>query len=126
MPHKPAGCRIEPPVSVPMDKGAIDAAIAAAEPPLDPPGIRVVSQGLRVGKKAEFSFEPPIANSSMFVLPISTASAAFSLAMTVASYGGRKFSSIFEPHVVGSPAVQSTSLIATGRPASLPTGCLAI
>ena len=29
-----------------------------------------------------------MANSSMFVLPISTASAAFSRAMTVASYGG--------------------------------------
>ena len=47
--------------------------------------MRVRSQGLRVGKKAEFSFEPPMANSSMFVLPISTASAALSLATTVAS-----------------------------------------
>ena len=41
--------------------------------------------------------------------------------MTVASYGGRKFSSIREAQVVGSPAVQSRSLIATGKPASRPS-----
>ena len=58
---------------------------AAAEPPLEPPGTRDRSHGLCVGKKAEFSFDPPMANSSMFVRPISTASAAFSLATTVAS-----------------------------------------
>ena len=85
MPHRPAGQRIEPPVSVPSESGAIRAATQAAAPPLEPPGIRDKSQGFRVGKKAEFSFDPPIANSSMFVLPISTASAALSLAMTVAS-----------------------------------------
>ena len=85
MPQSPAGARIEPPVSLPTASGAIRAATHAAEPPLDPPGIRDRSQGLCVGKKAEFSFDPPIANSSMFVRPISTASAAFSRAMTVAS-----------------------------------------
>ena len=74
-----------------------------------------------MGKKAEFSFEPPIANSSMFVLPISTASAAFSRAITVASYGGRKFSSIRDAQVVDSPCVQRTSLIATGKPPRRPT-----
>ena len=47
--------------------------------------MRARSQGLRVIWKAEFSVEPPMANSSMFVLPISTASAALSRAMTVAS-----------------------------------------
>ena len=41
-----------------------------------------------------------MANSSMFVRPISTASAALSRATTVASYGGRKFSSIREAQVV--------------------------
>ena len=85
MPQSPAGARIEPPVSVPTAKGAIRAATQAAEPPLEPPGMRDKSQGLCVGKKAEFSFDPPMANSSMLVRPISTASAAFSLAMTVAS-----------------------------------------
>ena len=41
-----------------------------------------------------------MANSSMFVLPISTASAALSFSTTVASYGGTKFSSILLPQVV--------------------------
>ena len=47
------------------------AATAAALPPDEPPGTRVVSQGLRVGPKAEFSVEEPIANSSRLVLPTS-------------------------------------------------------
>ena len=37
--------------------------------PEEPPGTRVRSHGLRTGPKPEFSFEEPIANSSMFVLP---------------------------------------------------------
>ena len=109
-------------MSVPIDSGAMPAATQAAAPPLEPPGIRSRSHGLRVGKKAEFSFEPPIANSSRFVRPISTASAACSFATTVASYGGRKFSSIREPQVVSSPSAQSRSLTATGSPPSRPTG----
>ena len=40
-------------------------------------------QGLRVGKNAEFSFEPPMANSSMFVRPRNTASAARSFSIIV-------------------------------------------
>ena len=49
MPHKPAGQRTEPPVSVPTESGAIRAATQAAAPPLEPPGIRARSQGLCVG-----------------------------------------------------------------------------
>ncbi len=48
MPHIDAGWRIEPPVSEPRDACAISAATAAALPPDDPPGTRVVSHGLRV------------------------------------------------------------------------------
>ncbi len=72
-------------MSVPIDSGAIFAATQAAAPPLEPPGERVRSYGLRVGWNAEFSVEPPIANSSMFVRPISTASDASSFATTVES-----------------------------------------
>ena len=56
--------------------GAIPAATAAAEPPLLAAGVRVGSHGLRVGPKAEFSVDEPIANSSRFVLPTMTAPAA--------------------------------------------------
>ena len=85
MPHRAAGWRIEPPVSVPRASGASQAATAAAEPPLEPPGMRSRSHGLRVTWKALFSVDEPMANSSMFVLPSSTASAWRSRVMTWAS-----------------------------------------
>ena len=106
-PHRPAGSRIDPPVSLPTESGAIKAATLAAAPPLEPPGMQSSFQGLRVTWKAEFSVDPPMANSSMFVLPIRTASAAFSRAMTVASYGGRNSLSIRDAQVVGSPRVRA-------------------
>ena len=66
----------------------IVAATAAADPPDEPPATRDGSCGLRVGPKAEFSVEPPMANSSMFVRPIKTAPHSLcSLLITVASYG---------------------------------------
>ena len=49
MPHNDAGMRIEPPVSLPMAIGTMPAATAAADPPLDPPGIRLRSHGLEAG-----------------------------------------------------------------------------
>ena len=60
-------------MSEPSASGANPAATAAAEPPLDPPGTRLGSRGLRVGPNAEFSVDEPIANSSRFVLPIGIA-----------------------------------------------------
>ena len=75
-PHSAAGWRIEPPVSVPVAAGTRRAATAAAEPPEEPPGTRLGSQGLRTGPKWLVSLEEPIANSSMLVLPSTTAPAA--------------------------------------------------
>ena len=68
-----------------MASGAMLPATAAALPPEEPPGIRSVFHGLRVIWNALFSVDEPIANSSMFVLPIRTASAALSAVMTWAS-----------------------------------------
>ena len=48
-PHMAAGCRIEPPVSVPSVPAHSEAATAAAEPPEDPPGTRDRSHGLCTG-----------------------------------------------------------------------------
>ena len=84
-PHKDAGWRIDPPVSVPKAPKASSAATAAAEPPLEPPGTREKSHGLRVGLMLEFSVDEPIANSSMFVLPNGIAPAARSFRIMVAS-----------------------------------------
>ena len=68
MPQKLAGWRMEPPVSVPMEAKHWPAATLAAEPPLEPPGTRVASQGFLVTLKAEFSVDEPMANSSMLAL----------------------------------------------------------
>ena len=111
-----------PPVSLPRLVAENPAATAAALPPLDPPGTRDVSSGLRVGPKAEFSVLEPIANSSRFVLPTNTAPAAASRVTTVASYGGFHPSRIFDEHVVGTPRVHMLSFSAIGTPASGPTG----
>src|SRR3954452_17067772 len=100
-PHGAAGWRMEPPVSEPMASGAKPAATAAALPPLDPPGTREWSTGLRVGPKAEVSVEVPMANSARLVLPMTTPPAATMRCTTVASYGGRQPSRIFDEHVVG-------------------------
>src|SRR4029077_19019990 len=64
-----AGWRIEPPVSVPVAAGSRRAATAAADPPDEPPGTRLSSQGWRVTCQAEFSVLEPIANSSQLSLP---------------------------------------------------------
>src|SRR5204863_1112275 len=93
---------------------------AAAEPPDDPPGTRSVSQGFRVIRNALFSVELPIANSSRLVLPMMIAPASSSLFTTVASYGARKFSSIFDEQVVVPKLVQRLSFRAIGTPASGP------
>src|SRR5947199_8487457 len=95
-------------------------ATAAALPPLEPPGTRVTSCGLRVGPKAEFSVDEPMANSSRFVLPTTIAPASCSRETMVASYGGRQCSRIREEHVVGTPRVHMLSFKATATPASGP------
>src|SRR3954464_9191934 len=111
---------MEPPVSEPKAAGANPAATAAALPPLEPPGTRVGSCGLRVTPNAEFSVEEPMANSSRLVLPTITAPASRRRVTTVASYGGSQPSRIRDEHVVATPRVHMLSLRATGTPASGP------
>src|SRR5271154_1115330 len=123
MPHSAAGWRIEPPVSVPSAHGARPAATAAALPPEEPPGTRAVSQGLRTGPNAQFSFDEPIANSSWLVLASRVAPAAARRETTVAVYGGSYPSRIREPDWLGTPSVQNRSLIANGMPLSGAGGC---
>src|SRR5580704_11498039 len=104
MPQKPAGWRIEPPVSVPVAASAARDATAAAEPPDEPPGTsgRLSPRrrhGFSTAPKAQVALAEPIANSSMFTLPSITAPSRQRLAVTVDSYGGLKPLSIFEPAV---------------------------
>src|SRR5438105_14409314 len=109
-PQSAAGWRIERPVSVPRDAAANPAATAAAEAPLAPAGTCVRSHGLWVGWNAEFSVDEPMANSSMFVLPSTTAPASDSRRTTVASYGGTKPLRMRDAQVVSIPDVQKMSL----------------
>ncbi len=48
IPQKCAGTRMEPPPSLPTPPGEQPLAMAAASPPLDPPGVRWTSHGLFV------------------------------------------------------------------------------
>src|SRR5690606_38272145 len=73
------GTRIEPPVSVPTPRPARLAAIAAPVPPLDPPAVRLVTQGLATSVlvpaawNAECSDTKPNANSSRLAFARMTA-----------------------------------------------------
>ena len=48
-PQQDAGIRIEPPPSLPCATGTMPAATAAAEPPLEPPGVRARFHGIARG-----------------------------------------------------------------------------
>src|SRR2546421_7759631 len=115
-PHSAAGWRMDPPVSEPSASEANPAATAAALPPLEPPGTRDGSRGLRVAPNAEFSVDDPIANSSRLVLAIGTAPAASTRSTTVAVYGGRQPSRIFDEQVVAIPRVHRLSFSTIGTP----------
>ncbi len=57
--HSAAGQRMEPPVSEPSAANPAPMLTATAPPPVDPPGTRSVSQGLRVGPKCGFAVVAP-------------------------------------------------------------------
>lgn len=115
-PQKLAGLRIEPPVSDPMAAAHSPAATAAADPPLDPPGMHDRSHGLRVG-----GVSVPQAYSCVRVLPIRIAPAARSRVATALSHSGKCAPAATVPAVVGMLAVSMLSLMATGTPCSLPS-----
>ena len=64
--------RIEPPPSLAWATGTVPLATAALEPPEDPPGVRSVSQGLRVGPLRRGSVTGGMPSSGVLTLPIST------------------------------------------------------
>src|SRR2546423_561908 len=92
-PQKVAGLRIDPEVSPPVATVRSPAASAAAEPLLDPPGVRERFQGFFASGNAPPSPALPNENSGSFIFPISTPPAPFSLATTVASKSGTKSAS---------------------------------
>src|ERR1700685_4550807 len=102
-----------------------NAATADAEPPEDPPGTSFVSapsrrHGLTTEPKHEVSFDDPIANSSLLILPSMTAPSRHSCEVMVDSYGGTKLPRILEHAVVRTSLVANRSLIPSGMPPSGP------
>src|SRR5215475_4589067 len=83
-PHNAAGIRIDPPVSEPIATGTIRAATTAPDPPLEPPGTRLRSQGFFDG-----GVTLPHANSCIRVLPTMMAPASRSFVTTLESCLGK-------------------------------------
>ena len=90
IPQKLAGMRIEPPPSVPTCSAPIPSAAATAAPPLEPPGVRAMSQGLRATWPSGLSVTAFQPNSGVVVLPSSTAPASRSRAGGRGVGGGRR------------------------------------
>ena len=61
--------RMDPPPSFPWAMGTMPEATAAADPPLDPPGVRRISHGLRVGPNNSGSVVGKAPHSGVLVLP---------------------------------------------------------
>src|SRR5215831_3324321 len=89
-PHREAGIRMLPPVSVPVVATARPAAIAAPDPPLEPPGITSRFHGLWVVPKWGLSVVTPNASSCVFNLPSKTDPAYRSLRAAVESTAGTR------------------------------------
>ena len=128
MPQALAGHTMEPSVSVPTATGASAAATPAAEPELDPDGLRSSAYGLAVWPPSVDQplvecVERKLAHSDRLALPMITAPASRSLVTRNAS-GGSADRSAGEPAVVGIPATWTLSLTRTGMPSSGPRGPL--
>ena len=119
-PHRQAGMRTEPPVSVPRAPGTSPAATAAPLPPLEPPQMRVVSQGLWAAPKWGLTVVAPQANSWVFSFPTTTAPARRRPATAAASSRATLSARIREPAVVRLRRDVDHVLDATGTPYSGP------
>src|SRR4051812_3316573 len=109
VPHRAQGATIEPNVSVPSANPAKPAAVAAAEPALDPRDPSSVFQGLRVWRPYQMS---PNARAPTLVFPSRTPPAAVSRRITSASVSGTLFAKGSAPHPVVIPAVSRMSFAA--------------
>ncbi len=108
--------RMEPPPSEPCAIGQSPAASAAAAPPLEPPALRVRSQGVRQGPFRDESVKAVVPNSGVFVFPRITKPAAFRRVMCARSNSGMFEANACEEYVVRIPAVVSRSLSGIGTP----------
>ncbi len=121
-PQKAAGRRTDPPVSVPIPAAARAAAVATAEPLLEPPGTRWVprSHGFQGVPQCSLVPQPPKASSTVCVLPMTIAPAAMRRRTTVAVTAETRLRQAFDPAVVTRPCMSMMSFTAMGMPCSGP------
>ena len=96
-------------------------ASATAEPPEEPPQIRVGSKGFPVAPKTAFLVLAPAPNSGVLVLPITMAPARRNAAMIRSSSAGTFSAWIGEPYVVSTPSVTFKSFTPIGNPCRTPS-----
>ena len=127
-PQHDAGMRIEPPPSLACANGTMPLATAAAEPPLEPPGDRLMSHGLWVAPQAIGSVVGTLPSSGLLVRPAITRPAPRKRVTSVvsASETTDAFFSARLPLVMGWPAYPANrSLMRNGTPRNGPSGSAA-
>src|SRR5437764_9125173 len=122
IPLKCAGTRIDPPPSLPIPPAEQQAAIAAASPPLDPPGVRSRFHGLFVRPYSALCVSHAMRNSGTVVFPRTIAPARFNRETRGASDDGMWPWRILVPASHKSPATSIELLIVKGTPCSGPNG----
>jgi hypothetical protein len=123
-PHAPAGLRIEPPPSPACATATMRAATAAADPPLDPPTMRVGSHGLRVGPNVSGSVVGDRPSSGVLVLPANTKPARRNRDVSSLSVGDTQFRSRntrVPPNCVVPASVAPRSFNSSGTPRNGPS-----
>src|SRR5205809_8139954 len=113
-PQYDAGRVIEPPVWEPSAPGHMPQATAAAEPLLEPPGVRSGFHGLRVGGGSKLAY------CVVTVLPSRIAPAWRSFLTIVASSRAMLLAHSFDPAAVGQSNTSMMSLIPMGMPCNGP------
>ncbi len=92
-------------MSLPSAIGSIPEASATAAPPLLPPQVLVVSNGLRVAPNTGLNVWEPAPNSGVFVFPTRIAPAPLIRSTSSESAVGMKSAKIGDPNVVRIPFV---------------------
>src|SRR5256884_6980072 len=105
-------------MSLPNSRGVSPAASAAAPPPVEPPGVRLRSQGLLVRPYTGLLDCQSDSIWGTFVFAMTTAPAPFTRVVTGASCSDRKSFHVDMPAVVRSPRTLMDSFRVIGRPSS--------
>ena len=103
-------------MSLPVASQASPLATAAAEPPDDPPGVKRVSQGLRVTPNTSLTVFPPAPNSGVLDLAMTIAPFASSRSTRMSEREAIRSAKTRDPSVQRTPATAVRSLMTIGRP----------